>query len=144
MKQQVTAADKLEAAMTRLLDGNPIHTTTDLLKENLYKEAQVSRATMNRNRDILARWDEAVRNKLAGMSHRPIEACVTHDKQIDDLSMALSDARRQLGEAQRSIRASATVIAALHAENVHLQQALRARQRAKVTELHPRDWPGQQ
>jgi hypothetical protein len=37
----------LQAAMERLLAGKPTRTGGRLIKENLYKEAGVSRATMN-------------------------------------------------------------------------------------------------
>lgn len=130
--------------MTRLIEGNPIHTTPELLKENLYKEAKVSRATMNRSKDILARWDQAVRQQLDGSSTGPVFVCVQHAQQIAELSMALSAARQQLSEAKESIRASATVIAVLHAENTHLQQTLTAREKAKVTGLRSHGTPGLQ
>lgn len=41
---------KLRAAMERLLSGTAEHTDGRLIKENLYREAGVSRATMNRAR----------------------------------------------------------------------------------------------
>lgn len=121
--------------MTRLLGGRPIHTTPELLKENLYKEAQVSRATMNRHREILDRWDEAVRQKLAGPAQEGLAVCIHHDKQIADLSTALSAARQQLSEAKERVQAAATVISALHAENTHLQHELGAKRKATVTDL---------
>jgi hypothetical protein len=41
------AAKRLRDAMDRLLAGRPQRTDGRLLKENLWKEAEVSRATMN-------------------------------------------------------------------------------------------------
>ncbi|MFE0739642.1 hypothetical protein ACFW2N_32715, partial [Streptomyces sp. NPDC058855] len=51
-------AAALRAAMARLFEGRPQRTDGRLTKENLYKEAQVSRATMNRAHAVLAEWDE--------------------------------------------------------------------------------------
>ncbi|MFD5736238.1 hypothetical protein ACFWIY_26015 [Streptomyces sioyaensis] len=50
-------AKALRAAMERLLAGRPSRTDGRLIKENLYREAGVSRATMNRAHSILADWD---------------------------------------------------------------------------------------
>lgn len=50
-------AAALRAAMTRLFEGRAQRTDGRLTKENLYKEAQVSRATMNRAHAVLAEWD---------------------------------------------------------------------------------------
>ncbi|MFD9418774.1 hypothetical protein ACFWC9_29255 [Streptomyces goshikiensis] len=50
-------AHSLRAAMYRLFAGRPERTDGRLTKENLWREAQVSRATMNRARAILAEWD---------------------------------------------------------------------------------------
>ncbi|MDR3083730.1 MAG: hypothetical protein LBV60_22910 [Streptomyces sp.] len=50
-------AKTLRAAMERLLTGRPTCTDGRLIKENLYREAGVSRATMNRAHGILAEWD---------------------------------------------------------------------------------------
>lgn len=47
----------LREAMNRLLAGQPKHTDGRLIKENLWKEAGVSRATMNRATEILANWN---------------------------------------------------------------------------------------
>ncbi len=50
-------AEALRAAMQRLFEGKPQRTDGRLTKENLWREAQVSRATMNRATAILAQWD---------------------------------------------------------------------------------------
>lgn len=54
------AAQQLRDAMQRLLAGRPQRTDGRLLKDNLWKEAQVSRATMNRATRILAEWDTKI------------------------------------------------------------------------------------
>ena len=46
--------------MDRLLAGRPQRTDGRLIKDNLWKEADVSRATMNRATQILAEWDTRV------------------------------------------------------------------------------------
>jgi hypothetical protein len=53
-----TTEDALRNAMRRLLAGTPQRTNGALTKTNLYKEAQVSRATMNRAVEIMAEWDD--------------------------------------------------------------------------------------
>jgi hypothetical protein len=57
-------------AMHRLLAGTPQHTDGRLTKSNLCREAQVSRATMNRAGDILATWDAQVGGSPAGITAR--------------------------------------------------------------------------
>lgn len=54
------AGKRLRDAMDRLLAGRPQRTDGRLLKENLWKESDVSRATMNRAARILAEWNSRV------------------------------------------------------------------------------------
>ncbi|MEU0884056.1 hypothetical protein ABZ345_36135 [Lentzea sp. NPDC005914] len=58
----VTAATAraVRTAMHRLLTGAACRTDGRLTKQNLWKEAGVSRATMNRAHTILAEWDDHV------------------------------------------------------------------------------------
>jgi hypothetical protein len=53
-------AKRLRDAMDRLLAGCPQRTDGRLIKDNLWKEADVSRATMNRATQIMADWDTRV------------------------------------------------------------------------------------
>jgi hypothetical protein len=53
-------AKLLHDAMERLLAGRPQRSDGRLLKDNLWKEAGVSRATMNRATRILAEWDSKI------------------------------------------------------------------------------------
>ena len=46
--------------MERLLAGTAERTDGRLIKENLYREAGVSRATMNRARSVLEEWSRRV------------------------------------------------------------------------------------
>lgn len=134
MKSRETAAVKLEAAMKRLLNGNPIHANRQLIKENLYKEAQVSRATMNRHKEILRRFDTAIALKHDADVKSPSRVA-SIERQAAELSSALSKTRRSLEEAQARVRASATVISVLHAENSVLKEQLKAHRKATVTGL---------
>ncbi|MGW3060694.1 hypothetical protein ACWC98_32845 [Streptomyces goshikiensis] len=70
----------LRAAMERLLAGRPTCTDGRLVKENLYREAGVSRATMNRAHRILAEWD---RRTAATDARTPGEA--RRDTELTDL-----------------------------------------------------------
>ncbi|MBC8989586.1 MULTISPECIES: hypothetical protein [Micromonospora] len=107
---------RLREAMKRLFDRQPIHTDGKLTKNNLWREAEVSRATMNRAADILAEWDARVADSLAGAvaSHR--------GEELDDLRSSLEASRRRCRQLQDQVDAAATVIAALAAENATLRR----------------------
>lgn len=51
-----TSERKLRDAMERLFAGTAVRTDGRLIKENLYREAGVSRATMNRAKSVLEEW----------------------------------------------------------------------------------------
>lgn len=118
---------KLEDAMQRLLDGKSRRTDGALTKNNLHIEAGVSRATMNRASDILARWDLAVSDRSS--NDRPEDAAeLQHRREL-----------RKSQEAARALRAdlnaAATVIQALYAENVSLREKLARLQKKNVPKL---------
>jgi hypothetical protein len=50
----------MREAMDRLLAGRPQRTDGRLVKDNLWKEASVSRATMNRAHRVMADWNTRV------------------------------------------------------------------------------------
>jgi hypothetical protein len=56
--------------MQRLFAGTPRHTDGTLTEDNFRREAQVSRATMNRAVDIFAEWDARVADSPAGVAVR--------------------------------------------------------------------------
>ncbi|WP_328619073.1 MULTISPECIES: hypothetical protein [unclassified Streptomyces] len=61
----------LRDAMERLLSGQSQHTDGKLTKNNLCREAEVSRATMNRATEILTEWDARTATSPAGiLQHR--------------------------------------------------------------------------
>lgn len=110
--QQSGSERKLRAAMERLLAGTAERTDGRLLKENLYREAGVSRATMNRAPTILEEWS------------RRVDGTQPRDQETVALRRTLSEQRAETRrlreriqelEAQLTIAANAT--AELHVEN---------------------------
>lgn len=85
-------ADALRAAMQRLFAGQPQRTDGRLTKQNLWQEAGVSRATMNRAQTILAEWDAHV------AEHGTItRGEARRDDEIADLKRKLADKTRECG-----------------------------------------------
>jgi chromosome segregation ATPase len=109
----------LRAAMERLLAGRPARTDGRLVKENLYREAGVSRATMNRAHRILAEWD---RRTAATDARTPGEA--RRDDELRELRVEVRTLKRERTQLQGRLDASATVIAALHHDNAALREEL--------------------
>jgi chromosome segregation ATPase len=106
-------------AMARLILGKPRHTDGAMTKENLYKEAQVSRATMNRATAVMAEWDAHITEygkRTVGETRR--------DADLAALSKKLKDKTRECTELQQRLDAAATVIAALHHDNQALREEL--------------------
>lgn len=112
-------AQALQAAMQRLFAGRPQRTDGRLTKENLWREAQISRATMNRATDVLRQWDDhlAQHGKTT-----PGEA--RRDEEITRLRRKLADKTRSCTELERRLQAAATAIAALHHDNQALREEL--------------------
>ncbi|WP_435204922.1 hypothetical protein [Micromonospora sp. bgisy143] len=107
---------RLREAMKRLFDRQPIHTDGKLTKNNLWREAGVSRATMNRAVDILAEWS-------ARVADSPAEAAARHHTaELAELRGSLEASRRRCRQLQDQVDAAATVIAALAAENAALRR----------------------
>jgi chromosome segregation ATPase len=107
---------RLHEAMQRLFAGTPQHTDGTLTKNNLWREAQVSRATMNRAVDILAAWDARVAVSPAGVAVRQ------RDEELEHLRSRLRDSHRERRQLQDQLNAAATVIAALYNENTVLRR----------------------
>ncbi|MFE7115573.1 hypothetical protein ACFU99_09140 [Streptomyces sp. NPDC057654] len=119
MPVSAASADELRAAMARLLAGEPVHTDSALTKENLAREAQVSRATVHRAEDILAEWD--------ARGARPVlrtPGGVQRDETIAELRRKLREAREQAAQIQGKLDAPATVTTNLYAENLTLKKRL--------------------
>lgn len=110
-EQSITEA-KLRAAMERLLAGTAERTDGRLIKENLYREAGVSRATMNRSGSVLDEW--ALR----------VDGTQPRDKEVEGLKRKLTEQRsesRRLRERIQELAAqltiAATAVSELHVEN---------------------------
>lgn len=106
----------LREAMERLFTGRPIRTDGKLTKQNLWREAGVSRATMNRATVVLADWDHQVSGSAASKRDQ------TQVAEIARLRRQLKDNRHERQRLQDEVDASATVIAALLAENAALRE----------------------
>jgi hypothetical protein len=115
-------AQALRAAMQRLFAGKPQRTDGRLTKQNLWQEAGVSRATMNRAHTILAEWDAHVAEHGTAT---PGEA--RRDEEIQELKRKLADKTRENTLLQKRLDAAATAIAALHHDNALLREDLAAR-----------------
>lgn len=125
------AAAALRAALERLLAGRPQHTDGRLIKNNLYKEAGVSRASMNRAHHVLAEWNSRVA-ACDGMT--PGEA--RKNDELTHLRVTLAERTAECTRLQHQLDAAATTIAALHHDNTLLRDELdRA---GTVPALHPR------
>ncbi|MFF0062430.1 hypothetical protein ACFYRC_12890 [Streptomyces sp. NPDC005279] len=126
-------AAALRAAMYRLLEGRPLRTDGRLTKENLYKEAQVSRATMNRAHATLAEWDAHL---AAHGKTTPGEA--KRDAAIADLKKRLTKKTKECTLLERKLKATHTAIAALFHDNEALRQQLDKDAATAVTPIRPR------
>lgn len=137
MKNLVTAEEKLQAAMERLLNGEPTFTDGALTKTNLYTEAQVSRATMNRYREIVQRWEDAiaVRNAASIDVEAVQRAHEALESRHRETALALAKVQGLLRQAQSDLRASATVITALYSENLLLNEQLDSIRRRALASL---------
>ena len=112
MAEKASSETRLRAAMERLLAGAPERTDGRLLKENLYREAGVSRATMNRIPAVLEEWA------------RRVDGTQTRDKEIEDLKRQLTERRSEIRQMRARVREleeqltiAATAVAELHVEN---------------------------
>ncbi|MEW2522811.1 hypothetical protein [Actinacidiphila alni] len=117
-KVSARAEQALRAAMDRLLAGSPLYTDGKLTKNNLWREAGISRATMNRASHVLAEWDARVSGSEPSLRDRQ------HTEQITDLRRQLREVKQARKRLQDQVDASATVIIALVSENASLREQL--------------------
>ena len=106
------AHQALVDAMERLVQGRPRVTDGAMTKENLYREAGVSRATMNRDTEVMTAWDEHV----AAHGRRTVGEA-RRDADLAELARKLKAKTAECTELQRRLDAAAGVIAALHHDN---------------------------
>jgi hypothetical protein len=119
----------LREAMDRLFHHRPQRTDGRLIKDNLWKEAGVSRATMNRATTVLTEWDQ--RQAAAGEPGQPRKK---QSAEVQRLRQRLRKSSRRCHQLQQQVDAAATVIAALYADNAALREQL-AVQAAPVRNL---------
>ncbi|MFH9016368.1 hypothetical protein ACH4C6_33980 [Streptomyces sp. NPDC017943] len=133
-KDRVSAKSSaaLRAAMARLFAGHPERTDGRLTKENLWREAQVSRATMNRAHSVLAEWDAHITQH--GKT-TPGEA--RRDETITDLRKKLAAKTQESTRLTKQLQAAAIAIAALHHDNEALREELSERASTVVVGIGP-------
>jgi predicted RNase H-like nuclease (RuvC/YqgF family) len=124
-------ARALRTAMHRLLTRAARCTDGQLTKQNLWKEAGVSRATMNRAHTILAEWDDQVAQRST-----VDPKAARRDEEIHELRLKLAAKKRECTDLHRRLDAATTAIAALHHDNTLLRQEL-AYHRADVIPIRP-------
>ncbi|ALJ20583.1 hypothetical protein [Microbacterium sp. No. 7] len=103
---------KLRDAMERLLSGVAVRTDGRINKENLYREAGVSRATMNRATAVMDEWA------------RRVDGTQPRDREIESLRSSLAartaeikKLRERLSDLEAHLTIAATTVAELHVEN---------------------------
>ena len=132
MSDPIGSEAKLRAAMERLLAGTAERTDGRLIKENLYREAGVSRATMNRSHIVLDEWS------------RRVDGTQPRDRELEDLKQSLAQRRAELrklrertNELEIQLTIAATTIAELHVEN----ELLRGQDPTRnLSPIHPRGY----
>lgn len=103
---------KLRDAMERLLTGAAVRTDGRIIKENLYREAGVSRATMNRATTLMYEWSQRV--DATQPRDREIEAL---KQSLAERSAQLKEIRARVHELEDQLTIATTAIAELHVEN---------------------------
>ncbi|PZT75365.1 hypothetical protein DNK56_09205 [Streptomyces sp. AC1-42W] len=114
--------------MTRLIEGRPQTTDDKMTKENLYREAGVSRATMNRASTVMDEWDAYLDQhgrRTIGESRR--------DAEIAELERKLKAKTQECTRLQQQLDAAATVIGALHHDNEAMREHIASRSGSVVS-----------
>jgi hypothetical protein len=111
-------AKPLHDAMERPLAGRPQRSDGRLIKDNLWREAGVSRAAMNRATDIITQWEARAGRRQLHPSGSP-QKRRTHPLRAD-----LAARTRECTQLRHQLDAAATAIAALHHDNTLLRQEL--------------------
>lgn len=121
----------LRDAMEWLFADRRAHTDGKLSKNNLRREAGVSRATMNRVTNL---WPTGT---TASGTAQPVAQDRKQAETITALGQHLRKARTARGRLQDQVDAAVTVIAALYAQNAALREQI-SNQSAIVVPLTPR------
>ncbi len=115
-------ATALRSAMQRLFAGHPQHTDGRLTKENLWREAKVSRATMNRATAVMAEWDQHI-----ALTGTVVPGEARRDQEIETLRKKLAAKTAECALLTKRLKAAVTAIAALHHDNEALRDEAGAR-----------------
>lgn len=94
--------EALRSPISRLLAGKSIATDGSLTKKNLYLEAGVSRATMNRATELLREWDAAVADAL--------EMDPDAQKPLTELRSKPRASRREVNDLRSRLDGAASII----------------------------------
>ena len=103
---------EITPAMERLLTGAAVRTDGRIIKENLYREAGVSRATMNRATALMDEWSQRV--DATQPRDREIEAL---KQSLAERSAQLKEIRARVHELEDQLTIATTAVAELHTEN---------------------------
>ncbi|MFF1839470.1 hypothetical protein ACFVXE_35665 [Streptomyces sp. NPDC058231] len=125
-----TAEKALREAKEQLFTGRPIHTDGKLTKQNLWQEAGVSQATMNRTTAVPVDWDTHV-SQSSATKHDQSQAA-----EITRLRHQLRDNRHERQQLQNEADTAATVITALLAENTALREQIAQRSAVVIPTEH--------
>lgn len=118
---------QLRSAMARLLDGHPEKTDGALTKKNLYLEAGVSRATMNRSKWLLSEWEDCVRAR----SDLPPTALPARG--ADETVVALRRAEAEIARLTELLTAAKMAVGILHHDNQILRDRADSRLNARLS-----------
>lgn len=124
------AEDALEAAMHRLLSGTPVVTDGALTKNNLFREAGVSRATMNRSTHIVSTWERAVADLL--QEDASAKKPVTEEAR---LRRELRQTREQIRALRERLDGTISLIALLSEDNRYLRELQQSSAEAELIDL---------
>ncbi|WP_454168043.1 hypothetical protein [Microbacterium lacticum] len=108
---------KLRDAMERLLTGTAVRTDGRIIKENLYREADVSRATMNRATTLMDEWSQ----RVDGTQPRDCEVESLRGALVDQ-AMQIKQLRQRVRELETQLTIAATSVAELHVANQLLRE----------------------
>ncbi|WP_265448149.1 hypothetical protein [Flexivirga meconopsidis] len=131
MSEQVEAS--ITAAMNRLLDGKPDRTDGALTKENIRREAGISRATLFRAPQLLEWWDEQV-GARAGRT--PAE--FARETENNQLKAEMAELKRKLRETEKALTGAKGIIGAMQVELDQLRSTVNNAAGSKVTPLRRR------
>jgi hypothetical protein len=122
-----TTEERLRAAAQRLLSGEVRPADGKLTKSSLYKEAGVSRASMNRATALLTEWDAAVTSRTGGVAAPPNNS--SSDRAGE------TNLRSENVLLKRDLADALSVIALLHEDNRVLRERIQSSSTSRLVAL---------